>query len=290
MTNAAFAIATPQAGSEFYNDLNSQGLIFEKDWTKYDQMHLVFQHDKLSGFELEELLTGCLGRFYALDIFLDDMISYQFRECGGRKMTLKEAVDHFMERVDFILNAGDDYQPEEGAYFGKVFLEAQVNPYTKVRTAKIGIHNVVDMARMLHILGDQKLQITLRQDGKPFAHYVVKSDRNKVHYLDITAEHQDDATVNIELNLEELKMLKGQKGRFATKMLGRLIRKSKFSSLLKGVFATLATILSQKEENGKRGKNRNGKRIRLPKGFMEDFAAADGWDPDKYAEIKRKNG
>jgi hypothetical protein len=291
MTNAAFAIATPQAGSEFYDDLASQGRIFESDWTKYDQMHLVFRHDNLTGRELEELLTGCLGRFYALDIFLDDMIATQFRQYKGRMMTVKEAGDHFMERVDFIMNAGTDYQPEESAHFGKVFLEAQVNPYTKIRTSEIGIHNVVDLSRILRIFGDQKIQISLKHSGKPFVHYVIKTDHEKVHYLDTTAKGHNDATVNVEIHLEDLEFLSnGKKGHFAAKILARILRKSKLRALLKGAFALFSSFLEMKVENGRKGDNGSNRKIRLPNNFFENFAKADGWDPEKYSEIKQRNG
>jgi magnesium-protoporphyrin IX monomethyl ester (oxidative) cyclase len=74
MINAAFAIVTPQAGTEFYNELDSKGLISDRDWTSYDQMHSVFDHDTLSKDKLEQLLTHCIGRFYAPDIFIDDII------------------------------------------------------------------------------------------------------------------------------------------------------------------------------------------------------------------------
>ena len=296
MTNAAFAIATPQAGSEFYKELDSLGLIFERDWTCYDQMHLVFKHDQLSGRELEELLTGCLGRFYALDIFLDDMIAYQYRECGGAKMTLLDSVQHFMERVDFIMNAGSDYQPEESAYFGRVFLEHQVNPYTKIRTKKIGLHNVVDMERMLKILGDQTLQICLKHKGKPFAYYILKMDSEKVHYLDITDKPDKNATVRITLSMEELLELKESQGRFAAKMVARILRQSKFSSLVKGAFALFSGVLAGKSgyAKGVDGKkfddNIKRPKIPLPEDFLEDFAQSDGWDPVAYSEIKGRNG
>jgi radical SAM superfamily enzyme YgiQ (UPF0313 family) len=292
MTNAAFAIATPQAGSEFYKELDSKGLIFERDWTLYDQMHLVYKHDKLSGRELEELLTGCLGRFYALDIFLDDMIAYQYRECGGSKMTLMDSVQHFMERVDFIMNAGSDYQPEESAYFARVFLEAQVNPYTKVRTKRIGLHNVVDMERMLGILGDQTLQICLKHKKKPFAYYILKMDSHKVHYLDITDKPDKNATVRITLSMEELIELKDSKARFASMMVARILRQSKFSSLVKGAVALLSGVLAGRSGYAKGVERRKFDaknalpKIPLPEGFMEDFAQADGWDPKRYLEIK----
>ena len=301
MTNAAFAIATPQAGSEFYRELDEQGLITDRDWTRYDQMHLVFRHDRLSAREAEELLTGCLGRFYALDILLDDMIAYQFRERGGRKMTVKEAFDHFWDRFDFIMNAGGDYQPEESIYFGKVFLTAQVQPYTRIRTEKIGIHNIIDLEAVLSVMGDQKVQATLVHQGEAFAHFVVKTGPDRVHYLDICGRRHDDATVNVELHMEDLKVLEKSKGRFAAAMVFRILRKSRWRSLASTALALFTAYLEVKgrpagntahgTRNGQKGPKNNGgdNKIIVPEGFFEDYASADGWDPVRYSEIV-KNG
>jgi len=301
MTNAAFAIATPQAGSEFYHELEQRGLINDRDWTRYDQMHLVFRHEKLSAREAEELLTGCLGRFYALDILLDDMIAYQFRERGGRKMTVKEAFEHFRDRFDFIMNAGGDYQPEESLYFGKVFLTAQVQPYTRIRTEKIGIHNIVDLEAVLAVMGDQKLQATLVHGGKAFAHYVVKTGPDRVHYLDICGRPHEDATVNVELHMEDLKILEKSKGRFAAAIVSRMLRKSRWRSLASTAMALFTAYLEVKgKKTGSNGHGmKNGQKVRpndsgekriiVPEGFFDDYAPADGWDPGKYSEIV-KNG
>jgi len=298
MTNAAFAIATPQAGSEFYHELERRGLITEKDWTLYDQMHLVFRHDRLSARELEELLTGCLGRFYALDILLDDMIAYQCRERGGRKMTVKEAFEHFHDRFDFIMNAGGDYQPEESLYFGSVFLTAQVQPYTRQRTEKIGIHNVIDLDAMLSVMGEQKLQARLLYQGKAFAHFVVKTGPDRVHYLDICPAPHDDATINIELEMEDLKVLEKSRGRFAGIMLRRILQKSRWRSLARSALGMFSAYLDQKEKtrlyngngtkgglNGKRRGNGHGKKLSIPEDFFDNYIAADGWDPEKYVKI-----
>jgi radical SAM superfamily enzyme YgiQ (UPF0313 family) len=296
MTNAAFAIATPQAGSEFYHELDRQGLITERDWTLYDQMHLVFRHDRLSARELEELLTGCLGRFYAPDILLDDMIAFQFRERAGRRMTMKEALDHFTDRFDFIMNAGGDYQPEESLHFGSVFLRSQVQPYTRVRTERLGIHNIIDLEAMLSVLGEQKLQASLWFRGEPFAHYVVKTGPGRVDYLDIAGKPHDDATVNVVLHMEDLKVLEQSRGRFAARMLGRIVRESRLRSLARSALALFSAYLDHREKrhsappkpvgwSGRRGHAGDGKRMVLPEGYFEHFAAADGWDPEKYAVL-----
>ncbi len=285
MINAAFAIATPQAATEFYNELDEHGLIVDHNWDKYDQMHLVFKHETLTQKRCEELLTHCMGRFYALDIFLDDIIALQHRDADGRKTTLKGALDHFMARLNFILQAGEQYQKEEGARMGTIFLAAQVNPHTRVRTEKLGIHNIVDLSTIASIIGKQKLQVTLKHENKSFAHYVFAIDEKGHSYMDICAKPHDDATVRIMLNMEELELVDqglGGKIRFGAKMLKRIIRDSKFSSLAKGAVAILADQLRTSGLSNARSK------IELPEDFYKDYCASDGWDREKYIAIKEK--
>jgi hypothetical protein len=244
------------------------------------------------------LLTGCLGRFYALDILLDDMISYQCRERGGRKMTIKEAFEHFWDRFDFIMNAGGDYQPEESLYFGSVFLTAQVQPYTRIRTEKIGIHNVIDLEAMLSVMGEQKVQARLVYQGKAFAHFVVKTGPDRVHYLDICGKRHDDATINIELEMEDLKVLEKSRGRFAGIMISRILRNSSWRSLARSALGLFSAYLDQKEKgrmnngNGtansrkaRRGSVAGENKLSIPDDFFDNYAAADGWDPEKYVKI-----
>jgi len=286
MINAAFPVATPHFATEFWNELAAQGLIEDQNWEHYDQMHRVFRHESLTPQRSEELLTECLGRFYALDIFLDDMIARQGREAGGRKISFRGAVGHFLERMTFIREAGSEYEThEKGARMARVFLRGQVNPHTRVRTERMGIHNIVDLGNILPILGDQKLCITVRQGGEPFAHYVLKTSADRVHYLDITGEPQPDATVGIELDLEDVT---GDRRRPAAaigaRMLKRILKRSRWSSLARGTLAVFAEHLRN------RGRKSSEKPMELPDGFFEHFCQSDGWDPELYAAVRNGAG
>jgi len=277
MLNAAFPVATPHAATEFYRSLDALGLIEDRKWENYDQMHLVFKHEKLSRQRCEELLTACMGRFYALDIFIDDIIAEQYRERDGHKMTLLGALSHFWDRVDFVLSASREYETiEAGPKMGRVFLEAQVNPHTRKRTERIGIHNVVDLTRFLAITGEQKVRITIRQGGEPFVNYVLSCGRDRVHYLDITREYHPDATLGITLDLEDLQLLEKSKGKFAARMLKRLLSESSKRALLRVGVAALAERLHS-------GRDKKApEKMRLPDDFFENFCRSDDWSDEKY--------
>ncbi|MCK4885290.1 radical SAM protein, partial [Candidatus Bathyarchaeota archaeon] len=55
LMSATFGIATPFPGTEFYNSLEREGLIFERDWTKFDENNSVFTLPTISKQRIEEL-------------------------------------------------------------------------------------------------------------------------------------------------------------------------------------------------------------------------------------------
>jgi radical SAM superfamily enzyme YgiQ (UPF0313 family) len=55
LMNCAFGIVTPFPKTDFYEKLEKvRNLIFERDWTKYDEMHSVFTLNPLTPERLEE--------------------------------------------------------------------------------------------------------------------------------------------------------------------------------------------------------------------------------------------
>ncbi len=285
MINAAFPVATPHAATEFYKGLDDRGLINEPDWGKYDQMHLVYKHERLSPVRCEELLTRNLGRFYALDIFLDDIIALQHRKYGGRKTTLYGAMMHLLDRLYFLMDASKEYKTiEEGPRMGRIFFEGQPNPYTRKRTEAMGMHNIIDLKQVLSIMGDQTLAITVRQAGEPFLQYRLKMDRDKVQYLDIIDHPKKGATIGITMDIEDMSGSKKTNGQLIAKVARNLLKESKWMSLVKGVVALLADRL----QNGS-SKDSKDKMI-LPADFFDNFCQEDGWDMESYKKARLTNG
>jgi radical SAM superfamily enzyme YgiQ (UPF0313 family) len=278
MINAAFAVVTPQAGTEFYHELNSNGLIHDRDWTKYDQMHSVFTHDNISKERLEELLTHCMGRFYAPDIFLDDIIEGRLRINQTNKMTLRETINHLRDRFRFVMSAGATWQPEEGAKHGVIFLKAQINPHTKLRTQEIGIHNMIQLDSFLKIFGNQKIQITVMKKGEPFVHYVLKTTKKKVEYLDICAEPHQDATLNLALDIYELKT---NKTRILKEMVKNIIKRNELGSALRAVVAIIVDHIKVTKSYKKTSK------MELSSNYRAGvWCGSDSWDFEDYKNLK----
>ena len=58
-----FTILTPYPGTRLYNELESQGRILHKDWSKYDCSNVVFQPKNMT---IEELQSGFEWSYYEL--------------------------------------------------------------------------------------------------------------------------------------------------------------------------------------------------------------------------------
>ncbi len=269
MINAAFAIATPQAGTEFYDGLEDQGLIHVRDWTLYDQMHSVFKHETISGDRLEQLLTYSLGRFYAPDIFVDDIISAQHRNEEGRKASLSGIAKYMGDRFEFILNAGPQYRPEDGRDYAEIFLGAQINPWTRKRTQLIGIHNMTHLGPFLRAFGEQKVQISVSNGGEPFIHYALKTTKDTVEYLDVCGKEHEDATLTIQLDLATMHQ---KKGAIALGILSQMAKRRQLTTLIRGGLAFLVDYLAVT----KSGKKTDA--IVLPPKYLETGCTMSGWD------------
>ena len=201
LMSAAFGIATPFPGTEFYTSLEKEGLIFERDWTKYDENNSVFKLPKISKQRIEELRTYCFGKFWTPDVFVDWLAVEQKREPG--KMTIPNFIMDRVVQLTFLGKAGYTQQTstENMIPHFKVFLEAMADPHVEKYTRKLGMHQVIDMTRFLAILGSQTIQLTISYKNKPLTSYIMKTTKSTVEYIRIIPGKQDKATINFDINI-----------------------------------------------------------------------------------------
>ncbi|TET64189.1 radical SAM protein, partial [Candidatus Bathyarchaeota archaeon] len=202
LMSAAFGIATPFPGTEFYESLEREGSIFERDWTKYDENNSVFKIPKISKQRIEELRTYCIGKFWTPDTFFDMLAVTQKRD--ARKTSLSKFIMDRIVQLVFLAKAGFTQQvsSKNMATHFKVFIESMADPRVEECTRKIRMHQVVDMTRFLAILGPQTIQLTIRYKNRPLTSYIMKTTRNTVEYIRIIPEKQDKATINLDLNFD----------------------------------------------------------------------------------------
>ena len=199
LTAAAFGIVTPFPGTEFYNQLDRKGLIFETNWDNFDEMHSVYKTKHLSKEKIEELATYCMAKFWNVDTFVDQERVFQKRT---KKKT--PLIDFFRERarnVSFIGNAGMSLKKAKFGQYTKRFLEAYPDPRVEAYTRKVGVHNVLEMSRFLRILGHQTIQCTLSLDNVTIS-FVVETTKSTVEYIRVIHGRQDCSKVNFDIDLE----------------------------------------------------------------------------------------
>ena len=203
--NCAFGIATPFPGTEFHKVLDEKGLIVERDWNKYDEMHSVFRLDGLSGKRLEELETYCMARFWTLNTMVDNLKVLQKR--SGKRVSLIDFIKDIMAKVEFGKDAGGDLRKEEFDGHLKTVLEAMVDAEANEEQRRIDIGSVVEISRFLNFLGTQKMQFTLNYKELTPISYIVKttkSSKSTVKYIKMISGKEDDATISVDIDLNEL--------------------------------------------------------------------------------------
>ena len=200
LMNAAFGIATPFAGTEFYDDLEKENLIFDHDWTNYDEMHSVYKLDTVNPRRLEELQTYCLVRFWTLNTFL---IGLSRKLDTGGKISLKQLVDEIASKIRFARDAGLDLREDGVNDQLRVLLDASVDSDVEERHRNIAIHDIVELSRFLTIIGSQKIQLSLSLDDH-VASYIVETSSKKVHQVKVISGVADDATMTIKVDLENI--------------------------------------------------------------------------------------
>jgi hypothetical protein len=201
LTAAAFGIATPFPGTEFYAELDKQGLIFENNWDNFDEMHSVFKTNHLTKKTIEELATYCMAKFWNIDTFIDhEMVSQK------RTLKKKSVVEFIQERslnLGFMANNGNELQKGNFDQHIKTFLEAYVDPRVEAYTKTVGVHEAIEITKFLRVLGPQKIQCTLKLDDTTIS-FVFKTTSKSVKYIRVTYGRVEDSTVNLDIDLNWL--------------------------------------------------------------------------------------
>ncbi len=201
LTAAAFGIATPFPGTEFYAELDKQGLICETNWDNFDEMHSVFKTNHLTKETIEELATYCMAKFWNIDTFIDHELVSQKRTL--RKKTIVDFIQERLLNLCFMANNGNELQKGNFGQHIKTFLEAYVDPRVEAYTRIVGVHEVLEITSFLRILGPQKIQGTLSL-GDATVSFVFKTTSKIVEYIQVIHGRVNDSTINLDVDLNWL--------------------------------------------------------------------------------------
>jgi len=207
LTGAAFGVATPFPGTEFYRDIAQQGLIVERDWTRYDEMHAVFELKNVSRKRLEELATYCHARFWTLDALIEQArVSLK----SGRKVSLEDFIGGILNAVRFGWNTTADLQTENLLTHRRIAADAGADPCVEEYTREVGVHNIIEFPQFLFkVLGEQTIQCTIKSEGVPITSYIIKTTAGTVEYVKAVSGRLEDATINLDVDLNDLDLSMG---------------------------------------------------------------------------------
>ncbi|MHA1359514.1 MAG: B12-binding domain-containing radical SAM protein [Candidatus Helarchaeota archaeon] len=198
---AAFGIATPFPDTDFYDELNERGLIYEKDWNKFDEMHGVFHIENIKKGEMECLNAYCLGRFYTPDTIFDQFLVESRRL--GKKIQLFDFISSRINGLFYMAHGGLGLRKRafnrDGIFFFQGFGEA---PNVRTRTKAMQIHQFIEMKRFLHILGTQKIQISIILNRHSIMSTIIKTNRHALEWIDTMVGKIKKASIEVEIPYE----------------------------------------------------------------------------------------
>lgn len=204
LTSAAFGIATPFPGTVFYKELTRLNLITETNWDRYDEMHSVFRHEHLSDERIEELASICMARYWTVDTFLEKERMRLIR--GQEKRTLANFIDDKVNELGFSLEMGSQLQGKSLERHVQSIIDASADPEVERYTRDVGLHNIIEMETFLRILGDQTLQIVVRDQGKDLASWVMKTAPSRVDHISVIKGRGAISSVDLEVDLDDFKI------------------------------------------------------------------------------------
>ena len=200
LSRAAFGIATPFPGTEFYRELDDKGLIFEEDWNKFDEMHSVFHAKHLPNKRVDELFSRCLANFWTIDKLLD-IENLEWKRTGRRK-SLFEFGKYIWSLTEMGRNGLKQLHENDYLLHILEFLEEVQNDALIEKAQDFRIHELFNMDRFLKILGDQTIEVTFFYQFQPLTSWVFKLKNRTVDRIRVIQGEEDGATIHFRFNLD----------------------------------------------------------------------------------------
>ena len=200
LSKAAFGIATPFPGTEFYRELDEKGLIFEKDWNLFDEMHSVFNNKFLPDKHVEYLASRCVSKFWTIDKLLD--IENLERKRTEKKISLSE----FGKHIKLLMDMGHDalFQIQNNQFLSHIleFVTEAPDESIEDKTRTLKIHEQIKMDRFLKILGDQTIEITVVYKTQLLTSWILKLKNHTVDCIKVIRGEDTGATIHFRFDLE----------------------------------------------------------------------------------------
>lgn len=199
LSDAYFAVMTPLPGSKLYEEAVEQGKLLETDFTKYRLYDTQLEHDVLSRAKIRELCIRCNTKWY------NDLMLMQehkrWASNGRKKKKLHVFAGRFRVLVEFLAFISADAEAKFSDLEPSMFVRDLPNPELRRFTEQNGVHDYLEMSRFLKILGDQKIQVSVKtEDAEPIS-WIVETKDGRVSYVDAISGTVDDPSISINVEV-----------------------------------------------------------------------------------------
>lgn len=223
LASAAFGIATPFPKTRFWDELESEGLIFEKDWTKFDENYNVFKHPTMSKQEIEDLRTKCMVIFWNLDTALNQTRLELIRpgRFAQQKPTMIDFFDTITRKMLFGVKAGNSLVEEEerddsvntsgrAKFYDIIDLAfgTWANPRVKEYTQRHPLNTLLEIRKFTKFIGTQLIQVVVDDPVTKQCKLAIAIKTNKekqnIDFIDVSHKVYLDYTVLFRINYREI--------------------------------------------------------------------------------------
>ncbi|RLI01114.1 hypothetical protein DRO38_05545 [Candidatus Bathyarchaeota archaeon] len=138
-------------------------------------------------------------RFWTIDALIEQA-ALGVRD--GNRMDMKDFMHDLSNKMLFARNAGDGFLNGNSGNTIKAIMEALRDSCNDKCNGNTRMHEVVEMSKLLRILGNQTIQCTLKAKGAPQVSYIVKTTKTGIEYIKTVLGKQDNATINLDIDLD----------------------------------------------------------------------------------------
>nr|MDO8112491.1 radical SAM protein [Candidatus Sigynarchaeota archaeon] len=214
-SSCAFGIATPFPGSGFWDDMKAKGRIFETNWARFDENNAVITHPEMTPKELEDLRSWCMGRFWNLDVVIDQVRIEEIRVGPFRRKFKAQLIDFFASvggKLGFAAAVGSELSvkhegkadSEKDHYIKSVraIFSAFVNPRVNKFFQAHPMHEIIDMRQFGRMFNGTRFQVVVDDRARKKCMLAMYASINKNGIDSIKISKKPDPDFNFMLRAD----------------------------------------------------------------------------------------
>ncbi|MCG7840846.1 MAG: hypothetical protein MIO87_02925, partial [Methanomassiliicoccales archaeon] len=128
----------------------------------------------------------------------------------GSKRSLGAFIKEKMEELALSLEMGSQLQNKDLGKHVISAIRSSADPDVEHYTRDVGVHNIIEMALFLRLLGKQSVQITLMSDGLPITSWILNTTSDGVDNIQVIPGKSPQNTINLDVELDDFRFEEDQ--------------------------------------------------------------------------------